>query len=98
MSRRLRRGRFPRALPWASTARRMGPFAKQEQRTADFDPVAVVERLPSVDRHPVDADHPAGRGADKEILAFAADDRMLRQHRLVAEQPDVALFGPPDDR
>src|ERR1700730_15289566 len=46
----------------------------------------------------IDEDMSASGGTDEEILALVADDRVMGQDRLIAEEADIAFLGAPDNR
>src|SRR5581483_5064294 len=81
-----------------ASALRLRAFAKDEERSPDFEPVAAAQGLTPGHRPAVDHHLAAARRRHDEVASFAADDRMMRQHALVAEQSDIALLGAADDR
>src|ERR1700679_1465767 len=72
-------------------------ITEQEQRAADFHPVAALERVASADRLAIDEDLSTTGRANEEVLALVPEYRLMTDTWLVAEKADVALFGAPDD-
>src|ERR1700719_4170567 len=81
-----------------STLRCLRAITEEEQRAADFDAVAAFKRIAAADRLAVDENLSAAGRSDEEILALVADDRVMCQHRLIAEEADIAFLGAPDNR
>src|SRR5579871_2999800 len=86
----------PAALRFLLTARCLRPIPKQEQSSSDLDSIAALEDLAAGERLAIDGHLAAACRADHEIAPLAPDQRMLRHHAAVAEQPNVALFGASD--
>src|SRR5512143_3338464 len=75
-----------------SALRRLRPIAKQKQGAPNLDAIAALEHPPSTDRLAINQYLPPRAGADEEIRALVPDVRVMGEHGLVAEQPDVVFL------